>query len=115
MFLNILRDISGGLKFLHDHKIIHRDLKPENILLSQQEKNTVFKIADLGYAKQLDEMSIAKSFVGTLQYLVSTCLQKTIKISMAALRKYVIIYRQKDFEDNVIERYEITSMLTRKI
>ena len=99
MVLNILRDISGGLKFLHDHKIIHRDLKPENILLSQQEKNTVFKIADLGYAKQLDEMSIAKSFVGTLQYLVSTCLHKTIKVSMVALKKCVILYKQKCFQN----------------
>jgi hypothetical protein len=32
----------------------------------------VHKIIDLGYAKDLDQGSLCTSFVGTLQYLVST-------------------------------------------
>lgn len=32
----------------------------------------VHKIIDLGYAKELDQSSLCTSFVGTLQYLVST-------------------------------------------
>ena len=31
---------------------------------------TVYKIIDLGYAKELDQGSVCTSFVGTLQYLV---------------------------------------------
>jgi hypothetical protein len=38
----------------------------------------VYKIIDLGYAKELDQGSVCTSFVGTLQYLVS------IKLSLDA-------------------------------
>ena len=31
----------------------------------------VYKLIDLGYAKELDHGSVCTSFVGTLQYLVS--------------------------------------------
>lgn len=36
----------------------------------------VHKIIDLGYAKDLDQGSLCTSFVGTLQYLVSTSANK---------------------------------------
>lgn len=38
---------------LHEKRVIHRDLKPSNILLH---KNTILKIADLGFCKQFDNM-----------------------------------------------------------
>jgi serine/threonine protein kinase len=34
---------------MHRHRIIHRDLKAENIL----SHNGVYKIADLGFSKQM--------------------------------------------------------------
>ena len=69
--LNILGNVSCGLQFLHKKRIIHRDLKPENILLCHKGNDAIYKITDLGYAKQLDATkSIAMSFVGTIQYLV---------------------------------------------
>lgn len=79
--ISILQDVSCGLAFLHKQKIIHRDLKPENILLSYKDGATVpvFKITDLGYAKVMDASSIAMSFVGTIQYLVSIILYFIIK------------------------------------
>eukprot|EP00794_Sanderia_malayensis_P017037 gene17037-18752_t len=67
--LNILRDVANAVSFLHSHKIIHRDLKPENILLTYMGDKVVYKITDLGYAKQLDQSSVANSFVGTMKYL----------------------------------------------
>lgn len=56
--------------FLHNRRIIHRDLKPENVVLKPDENGRiVFKLIDLGYAKELGQSSLALSFVGTLQYI----------------------------------------------
>lgn len=51
--VDILHDISCGLRYLHDRKepIIHRDLATKNVLLS---RNGTAKIADLGVAKILE-------------------------------------------------------------
>lgn len=67
---NILRDICRGLIYLHKERIIHRDLKPENIVIHIGPQNQrVYKIIDLGYAKELAQASLAQSFVGTIAYL----------------------------------------------
>ena len=44
----ILKQITSGLAFLQKNKIAHRDIKPQNILIYP---NNIFKIADLGEAK----------------------------------------------------------------
>jgi len=43
--VKIFREITDGLKYIHDHKVIHRDLKPENILIDTL---GVCKISDFG-------------------------------------------------------------------
>ena len=65
----IVSDISSALGFLHNRRIIHRDLKPENVVLQETDERTVYKLIDLGYAKELGQSSLALSFVGTLQYI----------------------------------------------
>ncbi|XP_032518154.2 inhibitor of nuclear factor kappa-B kinase subunit alpha [Danaus plexippus] len=70
----ILGDIGNAMKFLLKNKITHRDLKPENIVMNQlpnneQGQDIIYKIIDLGYAKEIDSNSVCASFVGTLQYL----------------------------------------------
>ncbi|XP_061406710.1 inhibitor of nuclear factor kappa-B kinase subunit beta isoform X1 [Lethenteron reissneri] len=65
----VIYDISQAVQYLHTNRIIHRDLKPENIVLQQQQDRVIYKIIDLGYAKELDQGSLCTSFVGTLQYL----------------------------------------------
>jgi len=67
--LAILNDITSALGYLHNRRIIHRDLKPENVVLKKTESRTVYKLIDLGYAKELGVSSMAQSFVGTLQYV----------------------------------------------
>ncbi|XP_063160687.1 inhibitor of nuclear factor kappa-B kinase subunit alpha [Candoia aspera] len=67
--LSLLSDIGSGIQYLHENRIIHRDLKPENIVLQDEAGKIIYKIIDLGYAKDLDQGSICTSFVGTLQYL----------------------------------------------
>lgn len=66
----ILRQISSAVEYLHSNRIIHRDLKPENVVLQPQNDSSIlYKLIDLGYAKELDQSSLCSSFVGTLQYL----------------------------------------------
>ncbi|XP_032082333.1 inhibitor of nuclear factor kappa-B kinase subunit alpha isoform X2 [Thamnophis elegans] len=67
--LSVLSDIGSGIQYLHENRIIHRDLKPENIVLQDEAGKIIYKIIDLGYAKDLDQGSLCTSFVGTLQYL----------------------------------------------
>ncbi|XP_043204506.1 inhibitor of nuclear factor kappa-B kinase subunit beta-like [Amphibalanus amphitrite] len=64
-----LSDITDALCYLHGLRIIHRDLKPENVVLQTVHGKPLYKLIDLGYAKELDQSSVCTSFVGTLQYL----------------------------------------------
>lgn len=77
----ILSDVCNAMQFLHQNKITHRDIKPENIVIQPLENtgstnigtlnqiNVIYKLIDLGYAKEIDSKSVCASFVGTLQYL----------------------------------------------
>ena len=67
--LEILNDVVSALGYLHNRRIIHRDLKPENVVMKAEEARLVYKLIDLGYAKELGVSSLARSFVGTLQYV----------------------------------------------
>lgn len=76
----ILSDLRCAMHFLHQNKITHRDLKPENIVMHildsvqsnvavQGQRKVIYKLIDLGYAKEIDSNSVCASLVGTLQYL----------------------------------------------
>ncbi|XP_014674193.1 PREDICTED: inhibitor of nuclear factor kappa-B kinase subunit alpha-like [Priapulus caudatus] len=67
--LRIATHISAAVDYLHSCRIVHRDLKPENIVLQTSGEGFMYKLIDLGYAKELDQGSICNSFVGTLHYL----------------------------------------------
>jgi serine/threonine protein kinase len=69
--LLLMKDIAGAIEYLHEQRIIHRDIKPENIVLKDNNGRIVHKLIDLGYAKELDHTSMAKTFVGTFVYLVA--------------------------------------------
>jgi serine/threonine protein kinase len=58
--------VLGGLDVIHSRKQLHRDIKPSNILLDCS--NNV-KISDFGVGKELNSMSLANSFTGTLTYM----------------------------------------------
>jgi len=66
--LEILKQITLGLVWIHSHKILHRDIKPENVLIFRQENR--IKISDFGLSKRvlpgnsLDATTIAGGTVG---------------------------------------------------
>jgi serine/threonine-protein kinase len=67
--VHLVLDIARGLEHAHSRNVVHRDIKPDNILITQ---SGVAKLADLGLAKRLDEVSnltgVQVGF-GTLDYI----------------------------------------------
>lgn len=52
----------------------------------------VYKLIDLGYAKELDQSSICTSFVGTLQYLAPELFMSKTYVTLCYLRKKELMY-----------------------
>ena len=48
LVLNIFKQMTKGLRYIHENNVMHRDLKPENILLTMEDGNLVVKISDFG-------------------------------------------------------------------
>ena len=65
--LNIMKQVTAGLVFLHSQDKIHRDVKPGNILVTPDEETghgILVKISDFGTSKTQD-MTMTASIVGT--------------------------------------------------
>ncbi len=65
--LDLMLQMSAGLKFLHELKLIHRDIKPSNFLLTEEEGYLVVKISDFGVSRD-DTGTCTKTVVGTLHF-----------------------------------------------
>lgn len=59
--IDIIKQMQEGIKFLHSKSIIHRDIKPSNILIKYEDNKPIVKIADLGLAKSVKNISPYKS------------------------------------------------------
>jgi len=66
----VFKQVTMGLKFMHDKKVVHRDMKCENILVCGEEltKDTPIKLIDFGVAKNIQE-SFGRSCVGTTEIM----------------------------------------------
>ena len=64
--INILKQVVAGLSYLQKKNITHRDIKPQNILLF---KYNIFKVADLGEAKNADNKNQKMTLRGSELYM----------------------------------------------
>jgi len=81
-----MRQLAAGLQFLRSLDIIHRDLKPHNLLLTRDRKgNLILKIADFGFARQTEAMSLVGTICGSPLYMAPEIIrleQYTVKADL---------------------------------
>ena len=76
--VNIMRQITAGINYLHSQKIIHRDIKLGNIVVSEFPVQVL--LSDFDVSKCLDpevETSLMTSNVGTLAFKAPEFFQRT--------------------------------------
>ncbi|XP_033746182.1 serine/threonine-protein kinase nekl-2-like [Pecten maximus] len=75
MFVNFLKQIADGLKYLHRKKVLHRDIKTKNILLTT---GYILKISDFGVSRITDLVnpSVHSIRMGTPRYMSPEVLKK---------------------------------------
>ncbi|KAG5186245.1 a2+/calmodulin-dependent protein kinase, partial [Tribonema minus] len=50
---DVLKVLLEAIRYFHEHNIVHRDLKPENLLLVSKDDDALIKVADFGFARDL--------------------------------------------------------------
>lgn len=63
--IQYFKEISYGLKYLHQNNVLHRDIKPQNILIH----NHNIKISDFGFAKSFEKHELITTFCGSPLYM----------------------------------------------
>ena len=86
---HLMNQIVNGLQYLHNSKILHRDIKSDNILVHFKSKedlqnlnllNADIKIIDFGFARYLEDDSLAQSVLGSPLYMAPQILRKLKKL-----------------------------------
>ncbi len=86
--LDIMKQASEGLKFLHSLNKVHRDIKPGNILLTKdKDKSLLVQISDFGEALDTEERSM-KTAVGTRPFAAPEIHMNVTPSGPGRLHKY---------------------------
>ena len=67
--VNIMIQLSEGLRLVHQCRLFHRDISPENILFMGSDKNQTAKLADFGVSTVLLSSECACSHAGKWYYM----------------------------------------------
>ena len=62
----------SGINHLHVNNIVHRDIKCENLLISLDGS---LKVADFGFARQIDKHSLSETYCGSTAYTAPEVLE----------------------------------------
>ena len=93
------------MDFLHSNNIAHRDLKPMNFLMFEDGK--ILKIADFGFARNMNGNSSSISTLGTSDYMAPEVLFrkpvpfKSDMYSLGLTLHFMLTKELPDFRDNV--------------
>ncbi|XP_005172929.2 inhibitor of nuclear factor kappa-B kinase subunit epsilon isoform X1 [Danio rerio] len=69
-FLIVLHCVAHGMNHLRENSVVHRDIKPGNIMRQVGEDGrSVYKLADFGAARELEDDEKFVSIYGTEEYL----------------------------------------------
>ncbi|XP_077987814.1 serine/threonine-protein kinase TBK1-like isoform X2 [Glandiceps talaboti] len=69
-FKQVLKDVAAGMNHLRERNVVHRDLKPGNIMRCVgDDGHSIYKLADFGAARELDDNQQFMSLYGTEEYL----------------------------------------------
>ena len=76
--INIMKQITAGIDYLHANGVIHRDIKPQNILLYSKSP-ILIKLTDFDVSKFIEEYATAtmSTNVGTLAFKAPEFFQRT--------------------------------------
>lgn len=66
---HFMRQLAAGLREMWAHHLVHRDLKPQNLLLSVAAPSATLKIADFGFARNLQPQGLAETLCGSPLYM----------------------------------------------
>ena len=96
--LTIVMHVTSGLEYLHQRRITHRNLRPENVVSKlcstrnhdgNKESTNMYKLIDLGFAKEVGPKSRSPSSTGALEY---TAPELFTRYKTAPIYSKLIIY-----------------------
>eukprot|EP00736_Rhodelphis_marinus_P007719 Rmarinus@m.19156 len=67
--LYFLKQLLSGLAFLRQNHFMHRDLKPQNLLLMGDKNRPTLKLADFGFAREMQPDLMAATICGSPLYM----------------------------------------------
>ena len=77
----IMNQLNNTFRIMKENNIVHRDIKLDNILIqyfNKDKKKYIVKLTDYGASKNINNISICKSFVGTLETMAPELLKMDI-------------------------------------